>query len=138
MTYEELLQHAKANGDCLEWQMYRDKDGYGRKRFQGTMQPVHRVVWVLVKGPIPFGMDVLHSCDNPPCINVNHLFLGTDQDNVDDMISKGRKKTNGYELKTHCPYGHEYTPENTYVTRKGDRRCRTCNREGRRLSANSL
>ncbi len=51
----------------------------------------HRAAWIEANGPIPEGMNVLHHCDNPPCVNVEHLFLGTAADNTQDMIAKGRR-----------------------------------------------
>ena len=50
----------------------------------------HRYAWIVAHGPIAAGMQVLHKCDNPPCDRVDHLFLGTPQDNVDDRRAKGR------------------------------------------------
>jgi len=64
--------------DCIEHEGYRDKDGYGTI----GRRKAHRVAWASVHGPIPEGMLVLHSCDNPPCVNVNHLHLGTHADNM--------------------------------------------------------
>jgi len=64
--------------------------GYGRLRFQNRDHIAHRVAWELTYGPIPDGMCVLHRCDNPPCCNPKHLFLGTQQDNIDDRDHKGR------------------------------------------------
>jgi HNH endonuclease len=55
------------------------------------MRPVHRVVWIALHGD-PGKLKVLHTCDNPPCCNPRHLFLGTPKDNTDDMISKGRAR----------------------------------------------
>lgn len=76
---------------CVEWAGSIDNKGYGRQWFQGRNQLAHRVAWMQVNGPVPRGLHVLHHCDNPPCINVEHLFLGTHQDNMDDMYAKGRK-----------------------------------------------
>lgn len=53
-------------------------------------QYAHRVAWIKAHGPIPDGLQVLHRCDNPPCVLLAHLFLGTPQNNTDDMIEKGR------------------------------------------------
>lgn len=55
------------------------------------MEKAHRVAWLLERGPIPHGVKILHRCDNPPCVNWRHLFDGTMQDNVDDMMAKGRQ-----------------------------------------------
>lgn len=68
----------------------RNKDGYGALWFKNRTYLAHRLAWEATNGPIPAGLNVLHKCDNPPCCNPNHLFLGAQQDNVDDCIAKGR------------------------------------------------
>lgn len=79
-------------GECWEWQGQRSARGYGRfKHKNKIIFHSHRVSYELHTGPISDGLWVLHKCDNPPCVNPNHLFLGTHQDNMDDMIAKGRK-----------------------------------------------
>ena len=80
---------------CLEWQGALDHHGYGRLSSRsgraGNPESAHRVAWEMAHGPIPDGMNVLHRCDNPPCVNVEHLFLGTMKDNTRDMMAKGRQ-----------------------------------------------
>lgn len=75
---------------CLCWTGKVDRDGYGRVSVKRRGWRAHRLAWVAVFGEIPVGRCVLHSCDNPPCCNVEHLFLGSQSDNHKDMIDKGR------------------------------------------------
>lgn len=77
---------------CWEWTGYRNKKNYGSTtiyRIKKTLK-AHRLSWILAKGEIHDGLSVLHKCDNPSCVNPDHLFLGTHIDNMDDMCSKGR------------------------------------------------
>lgn len=76
---------------CIEFTGYRNPEGYGKYR-SGKLRDkfAHRVEYEKVHGSIPDGMCVLHKCDNPPCINIEHLFLGTRTDNNRDRASKGR------------------------------------------------
>lgn len=69
----------------------RGNNSYGCTRWAGHQESTHRVSWMQNRGAIPEGMRVLHRCDIPTCVNPDHLFLGTQQDNVDDMMRKGRK-----------------------------------------------
>jgi len=81
----------KGLDDCWEWQETgRDGYGYGKILFRGKTDRASRVVWISVNGEIPKDLFILHRCDNRPCCNPNHLFLGTNMDNVIDMMQKGR------------------------------------------------
>ena len=74
---------------CWEWRA-GTRGGYGRLRVDGRKQTASRVAYALYKGPISQGLKVCHSCDNPKCVRPDHLFLGTQRQNVDDMIAKRR------------------------------------------------
>lgn len=79
--------------DCWEWKKATNNIGYGMFRWtKGIMRTAHRVSYELFKGPIPKGMIVCHTCDNPKCVNPDHLWVGTNKDNFDDMVKKGRHK----------------------------------------------
>jgi hypothetical protein len=75
---------------CREWGGAKMSRGYGVRRYKGTSWLAHRAEWDEAVGPIPDGLQVLHRCDNRPCREVRHLFLGTVQDNMQDMVSKDR------------------------------------------------
>lgn len=76
--------------DCWLWGGATDRDGYGKIGERGESIGAHRVSYELANGPIPAGMCVLHSCDNPPCVNPGHLSIGTQADNMTDRDAKGR------------------------------------------------
>lgn len=80
---------------CWEWAGFRTKAGYGSiyasHPHGGSIVYAHRLVYSLCVSDIPEGMQILHNCDNPPCCNLAHLFLGTQLDNVIDMDRKGRR-----------------------------------------------
>lgn len=82
-------------GECWEWTAYRTVQGYGRHHWEGQPRGAHRVAWMMLRGPIPDGLHVLHHCDNPPCCNPDHMFLGTNEDNIRDMERKGRRGSGG-------------------------------------------
>lgn len=84
---------------CREWTGSRETKGYGHLNYKGKMVKAHRAAWETAHGPIPPGMHVCHRCDNPPCINVDHLFLATNDGNVADKVAKGRQ-ARGDSLKT--------------------------------------
>ncbi len=79
--------------DCIEHKLTKCKDGYGRTNIGGKMRLAHRIAYCKAKN-IDIkeidGLVVMHACDNPSCVNPEHLRLGTQQDNVDDMMKKGR------------------------------------------------
>lgn len=118
-----FMRHVDLSVDaCWLWTGSLNEHGYGQVRMPPTVWKAHRVSYALFVGAIPAGLFVCHHCDTPACVNPDHLFLGTAQDNIRDMWAKGRGV-----WKTHCKHGHEYTAANTMWT-QNHRKCRACGR----------
>ena len=113
-----------SSGDCCwTWIGSCDADGYGTIMLNYIQWRTHRLAYHLSIGPIPPGMGVLHSCDNPPCCNPSHLRIGTNLDNMRDRSKRGRHRN---QKKESCPLGHPYSGKNLRIDTVGARRCRTC------------
>lgn len=93
----ERLPTDGPEGACWEWGGPTNKKGYGTGA-NGVF--AHRLAYERARGPIPHGLLVCHTCDNPPCCNPSHLFLGTTQDNADDMVAKGRSQVPAHRKLT--------------------------------------
>jgi len=97
MTWEDLEERFRSKvrvggpDDCWEWTGTRHRYGYGEYRSHGGKFRASRYLFERVIGPIPPTLCVLHRCDNPPCVNPKHLFLGTHGTNMRDSARKGRK-----------------------------------------------
>lgn len=89
-TIEKLLTKTERQGECLIWVGDHSAKGYGYIRLNGKRLRAHRVMFEIHHGHIPAGTVILHSCDNPACINIAHLKAGSQLDNVHDMLNKGR------------------------------------------------
>ncbi len=131
LTLEERLWpkvDKRGPDECWEWLASRDKDGYGQfsvrhgDGWKGCR--AHRVVYELLAGPIPDGLQLDHLCRNPPCVNPAHLEAVTCQEN----LLRGKTLNAAAIAKTHCPQGHPYAGDNLYVNPKGERSCRECAR----------
>jgi HNH endonuclease len=91
VSTEEILDRLVPQGKCRIWTGYCDrKNGYGQLTYKGKQYWAHRFIWELHFGLIPKGLFVLHRCDNPPCCNTDHLYLGTNQDNANDRVDRDR------------------------------------------------
>lgn len=118
------------NSGCWLWVGSLNKGGYGQlgvKKGQfgaATKRPkvAHIIAWELYRGPIPDGFQLDHLCRVRSCVNPDHLEPVICRTN----LARGMGFVGQNLRKTHCPQGHEYTKENTYLTRRGERNCRAC------------
>ena len=108
------------NTGCWLWTGALQSMGYGHGRLNRAAFLAHRLSYLVFRGPIPEGLVLDHLCRTPACCNPDHLEAVTHKENL-------RRGYSG-ELTTHCPHGHEYTPENTWRNPKGHRFCRACHR----------
>lgn len=119
-----IPEHQPELGPCWIWIAARTDKGYGVLSDGIRQRGAHVIAWKIRYGLIPEGKMILHKCDNPPCVNTEHLFSGTHSDNMKDCVRKGRHK----EVKRmHCAKGHPFVGENLFI-RDGKRKCRACSR----------
>ncbi len=109
-------------GACWEWTAHLMPNGYGRLRSNGRQVYAHRLAYELLVGPIPKGLHIDHLCRNRACVNPAHLEPVTCRENAMRGVGFAPLQVQ----RTHCPKGHEYTKENTYVSKRGCRSCREC------------
>lgn len=121
--FEASIYRCPMSG-CWLWTGSINSKGYGRLKVGGrTTLSAHRLAWELRVGEPPHDLFVCHRCDVPCCVNPNHLFLGTGDENIRDMwLKRGRPDPD----VTHCPDGHPYDYQNTYISPRGSKQCRIC------------
>jgi hypothetical protein len=107
---------------CWVWLAATTSGGYGQVQVNGGRRVAHRVVYELMVGAVPVGLELDHLCRNRPCVNPTHLEPVTHSENCRRSPLMGRVNRS----KTRCPAGHPYAEQNTYVRRNGHRMCRTC------------
>lgn len=121
------------SGDCWIWTGPTIKKGYGAWCGQGVKSLAHRYALGLLEPCPDPSLFACHHCDNPPCVNPNHLYWGTVQDNTRDRDERQGVPNKG-NFKTHCNQGHALTGDNLRIVGKEKRRwCRTCDNERSRL-----
>jgi len=128
---ERFWSKVKKTDTCWEWTAFINPDGYGifgiGSRADGSRRTIHAHRWIYEQtyGKAPANYDIDHICHNRTCVRPDHLEAVTHKTNME----RGDLSKNGefQRVKTHCPQGHPYTPENTH-TDKGQRKCRTCDK----------
>ena len=109
-----MLKFVAFEGDCWIWTGSRSEKGYGHVRYKKKIWQAHRAFYAEFVGPISKSLSVLHRCDVRACVNPEHLFLGTQQNNVTDMWAKGR----GPNRSGECNWKAQITEENAFELRR--------------------
>jgi hypothetical protein len=111
---------------CWEWVAGKNEHGYGLLWYGNKMSKAHRLSYEVFVKKIDKNLFILHKCDNPGCIRPEHLYEGTQKDNVNDMVKRKRHyRATHNTSKTHCPRGHEYNSLNTRIYHR-KRTCMIC------------
>jgi hypothetical protein len=129
--------------NCIKWHLYIRNNGYGQANINKRHMMAHKLVWIQANGPIPKGMVVDHichteavakgeckggwSCEHRSCVNLEHLRLITQKENVMAGI-------HNIDNRSHCNQGHPFVKENIMVRKNGKRECAECNRERARMN----
>jgi len=136
---DQFRAHVDTSGGpdaCHPWTgPVRNAKSYGKFRVDGRDHLAHRWLLGYLRGkPLQYPLELgCHTCDNPPCCNLRHLYVGTVRDNVADAIARSGHPA-ARRSWPHCTKGHKYVPENTFIS-AGRRYCRTCHRERARINA---
>lgn len=125
----EALRTSRTPIECWDWPGYKSGPGYGYAWYGAGPVRVHRAVYELLVGPIPFGYVLDHLCRNRACCNPAHLEPVTQAENL--------RRAGVNRRKTHCIRGHPFDEANTIVSKKGDRNCRICTNAGHRRRAHA-
>lgn len=125
-SIETILPRLEPIGEsgCLVWSGAISTSGYGVVSIAQRMRYVHRLMWVHTHGEIPKGLVIDHLCRVRCCANVAHMEVTSHKTNI--LRGSGASAT--HAKQSHCVYGHEFSEDNTWVSKSGARRCRTCNR----------
>jgi hypothetical protein len=123
LTIEDKLARYTVPGDngCIEWIGTLNAKGYGTAGYEGKNWMAHRLMYTHFVGEIPEGMVIDHLCRNHACVNIEHLEVVTNEEN----LARGLPPW-GSKPVTHCPSGHEYTEENSLPSKAGSKWCRIC------------
>lgn len=116
----QKVRQSGANG-CWLWAGATKPNGYGNFALNGKTLGAHRAAWLLMRGDIPAGMQVCHCCDVRACVNPEHLFIGTQQDNMDDMDAKGRRVVADHAGPANPMYGRRHSPATRAMLSAGKR-----------------
>lgn len=139
--FERFVSRVDTSGGpdaCHPWTGHRNNYGYGSFCTGGRSIGAARWLLGYLRGE-PLGPDELacHHCDNPPCCNAKHLYVGDKAQNARDAVARGQLN-NGRANRTHCPAGHPYDEVNTYIRPNGKRGCRECRREACRRHSRKI
>ena len=119
--------------ECWNWLAYKNAGGYGWFFYEGTVQPAHRVSYILEHGSIPNGMELHHGCENPSCVNPLHLLPITPSDHAKLTCNVSTWNSS----VTICKRGHPFTPENTGMSVLNQRYCKECKRISNRAGGST-
>ena len=128
LTTRFFTKVEKAPSGCWEWIAGKNAYGYGQFKYptgSDNSMGAHKASYLYFYGSIPEGKQVNHHCDNRACVNPTHLYAGTHQDNMDDMVNRGRWN-GGMPKKEFCLKGHRIA-DDAIVRAEGHRSCRKCN-----------